>query len=167
MTASALCSDFKGMGLQPPAVPTLWPLMGAAQLRHTMPFGPLVNPTGPQISQASNTVATLPSGFWYSQNRISCPFSVASKRCRSPSGIWGSGIRGAPFTNETSVAGDMAFALLAYMNSAVTRNINRNELAYTDAIHRRSRRAVHSTLRRWAGDSGNGAGCRRLASNRI
>src|SRR5450755_215353 len=43
--------------------------------------------------------------------------------------------------------------------------IKTKEHVYTEIIHRRSRRAVHSALRRSAGDADTGAGSRRLASN--
>src|SRR6266446_7504147 len=51
------------------------------------------------------------------------------------------------------------------MNSAVTITMNRNELAYTETIHKRSRRALHKALRRSAGESGRADGWRRFTSN--
>src|SRR5207302_9447157 len=41
-----------------------------------------------------------------------------------------------------------------------------NENVYTDPIHKRSRRAVHATLRRSAGEADSGTTSRRLASNK-
>src|SRR5581483_4372838 len=77
-TLSAVTVALSGMGLQPPGCPTVCGLTGAAQFLQTIPCGPLVKPTPPQISQASNTVATLPSGLRYSQKRTGTPFSVAT-----------------------------------------------------------------------------------------
>src|SRR6266700_1331477 len=61
--ASPEAEDASGTGLHPPGVPTDCELIGEAQFLHTSPFCPLKNPTEPQISQASNTATTLPSGF--------------------------------------------------------------------------------------------------------
>src|SRR5437868_14162195 len=43
--------------------------------------------------------------------------------------------------------------------------MKRNELAYTEAIHKRSRRMLQAALRRSAADAETAAGWRRLTSN--
>src|SRR5262249_10649254 len=60
---SALETDCKGIGLQPPSKPTLCGLMGAAQFLQMMPLVTRENPMAQQTVQASNTVPTLPSGL--------------------------------------------------------------------------------------------------------
>ena len=56
MTASSVTVAWRGIGLQPPAIPTDCGLIGAAQFLQITPVELLKNPTAPQIKIASGQV---------------------------------------------------------------------------------------------------------------
>src|SRR5882672_12857823 len=115
----------------------------------------------------------LPSGLRKSRNRtVVVPFGVSSateKRCSLSSLICATGTATCDPVSVTVIAGDKEVVLRAYINSAVVKKIKTNETVHTAVIHIRSRRAVHSALRR--SDEGASAaratGARRRYSSSI